>query len=1687
MSVEKNRFPATVPPGTERTVAGARAPRTGTHGACAAPASDTASAALPADFLNALLDHTDCSLLLIDDDLRVQSAHGPLFTGLVAEVTAAADLQAIISPLADAGLLEDLHALFAGRKVAPRKFITDNARWLRRALTLSTAQPPLALVSYRDETSENYQQLLLDGEKLVVQSLAQRLSLQSTLDTLLNFIECHSRPGVTASVLLVSEDGRYLRPGAGRNLPPAYLDAVARVPIGPRAGSCGTAAYRRARVIVADIATDPLWEGFRGVALQNGLRACWSDPILSATGKVLGTFAMYCDRPVAPSKFDLILIDTVTRAATFAIEHARREDRVRLQSLLLANVQDALVGCDSAGAITFWSKGAAILFGYSAEEASRLQLQAVCDFDALRARVAEQGGAWRGEVAVARRDGVAIHTAVNVSTLLDADMQDCGYVTAFPVAASAPSLNAMEQSRRQRAIAELGNLALGEDSLQSLMDATVRLLAETLDVPLCKVLELSPDGASLRLRAGVGWAAGLVGSACVSAGLESQAGYTLSCKTPVRVEDLRSERRFSGPPLLFDHGVVSGVSVIIMGPHNAPFGVLGAHSQVTRVFTDQDADFVQSAANILAAAIRRCSAEESLRDSEQQFRHLANAISQIVWSADGTGQPDYFNERWYTLSGVPAEASKDVAWRSVLHPEDAPVWYNAWHECVAAGTAFELEYRFYDATAVEYRWHLGRAVPVWDQHGKVCRWYGSSTDIDDQKRTQLQLLAQTHTLEMVNWVNSILASQLDLEILAQTVVDMGTKLIGAGFGAFFYGGEDLDPGCFRLYVGSGLNRDILAKPPVLRLTDVFGADLHGNATIRSADISIDFRYGNKTPFDGLLPTDTPVRSYCAATIVSRSGEILGGLLFGHLQAEMFDAGDEELIKGLATQAALAVDNARMYRALWESEDQARRQLEQINAIYATAPVGLCFLDAHLRFKSMNEHLAQMAGTAMRDVEGKTLQQVLGEAAVAIQPLCEETLSGRLPILDREVCWRTTGGNEARHWLCSCYPIRGAADDVLGVNTVVQDITARKQNELELLRLAEMVAGAYDAIIAETLDGTVSSWNRGAERLYGYRADEIVGLPIDVILPERGNDTSARFLLALQNGERMRVEEAERICKDGRHIYVSMTISPLRNASGEMIGVSTIERDITLRKETEQAIRDSEARMRFILSASRVGTWEWSIESGAVHWSENMEPLHGRAAGSFDGTFENVLADIHPQDRDRIRNAAAQAMESTGDYHVEYRVDTADGATRWVESKGRVVRDAAGAPILMAGICMDITERKQAEDALRVSESMLRNKADELAVAHRQKDDFLAMLAHELRNPLAPISNSVQLLKMHTGAGQPDYVPWAVDVIDRQVGQISRLVDDLLDVARITRGRIELQKEYVNAADIMRQAVETVMPAMTTKQHVFEVRYPGEPLMIHADPVRLVQSLANLLNNAAKFTPEGGRVVFSASHDSELVLRVIDNGVGISPDIVPQVFDLFVQEDRSLDRRQGGLGLGLSLVKRLIEMHGGHVAVVSAGMGRGSEFIVRLPLVDTPASIERTTRSSPQPPASGAKRALRILVVDDNAESAEAMAILLRAIGHEVNTAYNGHAALEVTRDAHPDVVFLDIGLPIMDGYEVARQLRALYDRRIVLIALTGYAQNADDERQRQVAFDHYVLKPVAFDHLQALLAQHQPQ
>ncbi|MCL5801380.1 MAG: ATP-binding protein, partial [Gammaproteobacteria bacterium] len=369
-------------------------------------------------------------------------------------------------------------------------------------------------------------------------------------------------------------------------------------------------------------------------------------------------------------------------------------------------------------------------------------------------------------------------------------------------------------------------------------------------------------------------------------------------------------------------------------------------------------------------------------------------------------------------------------------------------------------------------------------------------------------------------------------------------------------------------------------------------------------------------------------------------------------------------------------------------------------------------------------------------------------------------------------------------------------------------------------------------------------------------------------------------------------------------------------------------------------------------------------------------------------------------------------------------------------------------------------------------------------ARRQEDEFLAMLAHELRNPLAPISNAVQLLKMQETGNHPDFLPRAVAIIDRQVEQIARLVDDLLDVARITRGRIDLKKELAGLTDIMKQAVETVTPVMQMNEHTFRVSFPRKDIILNADATRMIQVISNLLNNAAKFTPKGGEIMLSAAREGDIAaISVTDNGVGISPDMLPHVFELFTQEDRSLDRRQGGLGLGLSLVKRLVEMHSGTVEAESAGTGRGSRFTVRLPIAAESAEVSDLGSSGVLTSTSAARK-LRILVVDDNVESAEAMAMLLRTLGHEVTAAHSGQQALNAAQQNMPEVVFLDIGLPVMDGYEVARRLRAAYGReRLMLVALTGYAQNPDDTRVQQAQFDHYVLKPLSFEHLQSLLSE----
>jgi signal transduction histidine kinase len=371
---------------------------------------------------------------------------------------------------------------------------------------------------------------------------------------------------------------------------------------------------------------------------------------------------------------------------------------------------------------------------------------------------------------------------------------------------------------------------------------------------------------------------------------------------------------------------------------------------------------------------------------------------------------------------------------------------------------------------------------------------------------------------------------------------------------------------------------------------------------------------------------------------------------------------------------------------------------------------------------------------------------------------------------------------------------------------------------------------------------------------------------------------------------------------------------------------------------------------------------------------------------------------------------------------------------------------------------EIAERKRAEE--------------ELKQASRRKDEFLAMLAHELRNPLAPILSAVELMRRN-GSADPN-LQQARNVIERQSQHLTRLVDDLLDAARITQGKITLRKEKLELMNIIGRAVETSRPFIESHGHQLSLSLPQEPLRLEGDLVRLAQAISNLLNNAAKYTEECGHIWLTAERvETEAVLRVRDNGMGISETLLPHIFDLFSQANRSLDRSDGGLGVGLAIVRSLVEMHGGRVEAISAGSGQGSEFVVHLPLVTKEAQSREIipTTSADHAPAPRACR--RILVVDDNVDSAQCMALLLKIDGHEVYVAHDGRAAIDTAEMFHPQVVLLDIGLPKMNGYEVARRLREWPEmQKAVLIALTGYGREEDHRLSEQAGFDYHLTKPV---------------
>lgn len=415
----------------------------------------------------------------------------------------------------------------------------------------------------------------------------------------------------------------------------------------------------------------------------------------------------------------------------------------------------------------------------------------------------------------------------------------------------------------------------------------------------------------------------------------------------------------------------------------------------------------------------------------------------------------------------------------------------------------------------------------------------------------------------------------------------------------------------------------------------------------------------------------------------------------------------------------------------------------------------------------------------------------------------------------------------------------------------------------------------------------------------------------------------------------------------------------------------------------------------------------------------------------------------------------------------------DGTRRPIDDSAAPIRNESGQFVGVILVFRDITERRRLERELH-------QRSLDLVDRDRRKDEFLAVLAHELRNPLSPIANTLQMLRLQF-ASHPE-IERAGAMMERQLNHLVRLVDDLLDVSRITRGKFELRKQSIELAAVVGRTVESVRSFMDERQHHLRIDLAAEAMQLEADPDRVEQVLANLLNNAAKYTPHGGEISLSAQREGgEIVLRVRDNGIGIRAEALPQLFDLFHQADRVPGRVSEGLGIGLTLVRNLVEMHGGSVSATSAGPNQGSEFVVRLPALRSPSGPAASISAEPLPMV----RPLRILVTDDNRDSAESMAMLLAVLGHETYTAYDGEQALQIAKDFPPQVIFLDIGLPHgLDGYELARRLRRQSGlEKVMLVAMTGYGQEEDRQKSKAAGFDHHLVKPADLIEINRLLAE----
>ncbi|MES2977243.1 MAG: PAS domain-containing protein [Pseudomonadota bacterium] len=791
------------------------------------------------------------------------------------------------------------------------------------------------------------------------------------------------------------------------------------------------------------------------------------------------------------------------------------------------------------------------------------------------------------------------------------------------------------------------------------------------------------------------------------------------------------------------------------------------------------------------------------------------------------------------------------------------------------------------------------------------------------------------------------------------------------------------------------------------------------------------------------------RSIYSLPLHGSNGQTIGVLSVYSQTPAQPDESQLRLVDICTAQVAIFVERAR-------AEALARRERIWSDAILESISEGFILLDQDFRILQINSAGLQLSGTEREALIGQSHWDAWPGTEPLMRHWYEQALETGRPVSLEQVF----PARACDQWFeIHLYPTDK------GLAIFFRDVTQRKIAEFALRdseKSLHQLANAIPQLAWRALpDGTVHWYNDRWYEYTGTSPEEMLAKGWQhVQKPESLPTVFALWRHSLRTGQMFQMTLPLRGA-DGVYRNFFTLVSPLRDETGKITQWFGTNTDVSALQHAEHALRLSEERLQEGLLAGRMAVWDWDFATDRTDFSRNAAAILGAPWETARQGFSTIL----PEDRALLNRAINVAIQQASQFRQVVRVRRPDnGEIVWIDIHGKVLVED-GQARSMRCISIDATERMRAEE--------------ELQQANKRKDEFLAMLAHELRNPLAPISTAAQLLRRRDS--KDEVIRKCSEIISRQVDHMTSLVNDLLDVSRVTRGLVALDMAPLEFGPVVNSAIEQVRPLIESRGHSLELRMQCSSACVCADRNRLVQVVTNLLNNAAKYTPHGGRIILTLeAAEGQVHLSVCDNGMGIEPSLLPRVFDLFEQGERTPDRSQGGLGLGLALVKSLVELHGGIVEATSSGPGRGSTFALSLPLSSAPAE-------EPEDPCSvlpDVGQGLRLMVVDDNVDAARTLAELLSSVGHEVVVKTDGKGALEHCGEMPQQAFILDIGLPDLNGYELARRLRSRPENaNATFIALTGYGQSHDRILSKAAGFDHHFVKPVDARLLDQILGQ----